>query len=134
VAKVNWYEKDVILVVDKATDEVLTKLANHVQGQTRVNIQANGQIDTGFMINAVYAITPLPNDRPRVRALVEARAAADRPLAPAFRIAKHGEAAIHGAAEYTIHQEMRKPFLYPALVSAAKIADGAIREVGRTWF
>jgi len=126
-SKVNWYEKDMLLVVDKATDEILTKLAFQVEGEAKVR----APVDTGFMRNAIYALTPLANNRRRAEA--EAGAAAERDLAPEPKLDAH-TAAVHAAAEYTIYQEEKVGFLYQALEKAQRLAGGVIQEVGRKHF
>lgn len=125
--KVNWYAEDVLLLVDEATDEIVTELAFQVEGEAKVG----ATYDTGFMRNAIYAVTPLANRRGQ--AMSEARAAADRDLAPEPSIGP-GEAAVHGAAEYTIYQEMAVGFMYGALEKAKALADGIITKVGKGKF
>ena len=122
--KVDWYANDVILRIENATDELLTQLAFYVEGEAKVG----APVDTGFMRNAIYALAPDQNHRSTAEA--ESAAAADRELAP-FPDLKPHEAAVHGAAEYTIYQEMAKSFLYDALEKARKVAPGIIQEVGR---
>ena len=122
--KVDWYANDVLLRIEGATDELLSQLAFYVEGETKVRMN----VDTGFMRNAVYAITPLANRRAQAQG--EARAVADRPIAPDPDVDAHS-AAVHGAAEYTIYQEMLNPALYPALEKAQQVASGIIQEVGR---
>ena len=125
--KVNWYADDVQLVVDGATDELVTELAFYVEGEAKVG----ASVDTGFMRNAIYSITPLANRRAQAQA--RALASADRSLAPLPQIEDH-EAAVHGAAEYTIYQEMAVGFLYRALEKAQGVAPGLIQSVGRRCF
>ena len=125
--KVNWYENDVLLRVEGATDELLTQLAFYVEGEAKVG----APVDTGFMRNAIYAIAPDQNHRSNAEA--ESSGAADRPLAPFPDVGAH-EAAVHGAAEYTIYQEMARSFLYDALEKARAVAPGIIQEVGRNKF
>jgi len=122
--KVNWYNNDVLLRIEGATDELLTQLAFYIEGETKIRMN----VDTGFMRNAVYAITPLANHRTQAQG--EARAVADRPIASDPDVDAHS-AAVHGAAEYTIYQEMINPALYPALEKAQSVAPGIIKEVGR---
>lgn len=124
---VKWYANDVLLIVDDATDELVSRLAFHVEGEAKVG----APVDTGFMRNAIYAITPLANNRGRASG--EARGTADRELASEPSLEEH-EAAVHAAAEYTIYQEMRRSFLYNALEKAQSIAPGVIQEVGRAKF
>lgn len=124
-AVVNWYEEDVKLSVDNATDELLTELAFYVEGEAKI---PPTPVDTGFMRNAIYAIGPLTSHRGR--AVVEARSAADRNMASEPRIGER-EAAVHGAAEYTIYQEMRVGFMYRALEKAQQVAGGIIQSTGK---
>ena len=121
---VNWYDNDVILRVEGATDEILAQLAFFVEAEAKPLMN----VDTGFMRNATYTIAPDQNHRAKAEA--ESRAAADRPLAPFPEVGAH-EAAVHGAAEYAIYQEMINPALYTALQSAQRQAPGVIQEVGR---
>jgi hypothetical protein len=123
--KVNWYDNDVILAVENATDEILTQLAFWIEGEAK---PPPCPVDTGFMRNAIYAIGPERDHRSKAES--EARGAADRPMAPMPQVGEH-KAAIHGAAEYTVFQEMIHGFLYGALQRAQKQAPGVIREVGR---
>ena len=122
-SKVNWYEKDVLLVVDEATDELLTRLAFQGEGYAKVG----APVDTGFMRNAIYGVGPNGLQRVEVQG-AEGQELADPPkLEP-------GEAAIHGAANYTIYQEERVGFMYKALEQLKQIAPGEIREVGKEHF
>ena len=125
--KVDWYANDVLLRVEGATDELLAQLAFYVEGEAKVG----APVDTGFMRNAIYALAPDQNHRSTAEA--ESAAIADRGLAP-FPDVKPHEAAVHGAAEYTIYQEMLRSFLYDALEKARKVAPGIIQEVGRDRF
>jgi|SRR5450631_3528647 len=43
--------------VDTAASQVVRKTALDAQGHIQQHIQANGQIDTGFMLNSVYTVT-----------------------------------------------------------------------------
>jgi hypothetical protein len=121
---VNWYENDVILAVENATDEILTQLAFYVEAEAKPLMN----VDTGFMRNATYTIAPGADNRGQAQG--SARAVADRPMAPMPQVGAH-EAAVHGAAEYAIYQEMQNPALYTALQRAQREAPGVIQEVGR---
>ena len=129
-SKVNWYENDVLLAVEGASDEILNALALWVEGEAKVNMN----VDTGFMRNATYTILAgddIPNSGWAAGAYkdkegrVVQRARIDSPP-----VGEH-QAAVHSAAEYAIFQEMENPSLYPALERAKKEAGGIIREVGR---
>lgn len=126
--QVNWYDYDVLLAIDGASDEFLTKLAFQGEGYAKVNVQTNEQIDTGFMINSIYGMGP--DGDHRAKAESEAHAAADRPMAPEIELEEH-QAAIHAAAEYAAYQEMRRSFLYRAVEQLRRDAYGIIHEVAR---
>ena len=122
-SEVNWYANDVLLVVDEATDDLLTRLAFQGEGYAKID----APVDTGFMRNAIYGFGPSGSHRAEVQG-AEGQEMADPPkLGP-------GEAAIHGAANYTIYQEERVGFLYKALEQLKRIAGGVIREVGKEHF
>jgi len=130
--KVDWRKNDVIAVIEGATDEALAAMAFEIEGLTKINVQGNGQIDTGFMLNSVYATTPTASSvgassgtyTDRTGRSVERTAAA--PIS-----AQAGEAAVHVAAEYAVFQEVKKPFLYPALNDVAGRADAIMEPVYR---
>ena len=129
--KVNWYENDVLLKIEGATDEVLTALALWVEGEAKVNMN----VDTGFMRNSTYTI-PATGENPstgwesgKYTSRTTGRAAQrNRVASPA--VPEH-TAAVHSAAEYAIYQEIENPSLYPALENAKKQAKGVITEVAR---
>lgn len=125
---VNWYESDVVFAIEGATDELLTQLAFQCEGLAKVNIQANGQIDTGFMLNSTYGMGPGGDHRDVAEA--EAQASAPRSLAPRPSL-EPGKAGVHVAAEYAIYQEVANSFLYRALEQLQEVASGTIQEVGR---
>lgn len=125
-AKVNWYGKDVMLILDGASAELLSAAA--MQGVAFIKTDANLPVDTGFMRNAVYGIG---TESHRTHAEAEARAVADRELAPEPDIPA-GEAAIHAAAEYTIYQENKHNFIYHGLERLARAMDGIIHTVAKT--
>lgn len=125
---VNWFENDVLLAVDKATDKMLNDLAFEGEALAKANIQANEQIDTGFMLNSTYGVGATEDHRAQAEA--EARAVAEREMARPPDL-EEGQAGIHAAAEYAIYQEMRRSFLYKALEQLQGRAGGVIREVAR---
>jgi hypothetical protein len=126
-SQVNWYAEDVFVMAEGATDELLAELAFEGEGLAK----PGAPVDTGFMRNALYGIAP--GQSHRGEAVAAARATADREIAPAPQVGDH-EAAIHGAAEYTIYQETRVGFMYRALQGLAAIAPGIIQRVGRLHF
>ena len=125
---VDWYEREVLLKIAGATDEALTALAFHGEALAKVNIQANGQIDTGFMLNSTYGLGPTGSHRAEAEA--EAAAVAERQMAGPPSL-EEDQAAIHAAAEYAIYQELANSFLYRAVEQLQEEAGGIIEDVAR---
>ncbi len=124
-------------VVAAASDDLLTRLALQVAGQTKANIVANDQVDTGFMLNTVYTLTPdgkstygetweSGNYLGRKTGEMEARDKVFEPAAP-----EENEALIGVAADYAVFQEIENSFLFRALEQVLGQAAEAVREVGR---
>jgi hypothetical protein len=128
-SKVNWYGDRVSLQVEGAEREIIKRLAFQTEGQAKVNIQANGQIDTGYMLNSVYAVTPDGDDYAEAAGAASARNP-EAEMAPRVE-APEGGAAVAVGAEYAAYQEMANAFLYPALETVAGQAEGVIVAVGR---
>lgn len=128
--KITWYTDRVVLRVTQATEEVVSALVLQGEALTKANIQANNQIDTGFMLNSVNGQTRKLNHYGLARAAaanlrvslkqgrtLSAREARDR-LAPRLELTPSNRGvlgAIVVSAKYAVYQELRKPFLYPAL-------------------
>lgn len=124
-SQVDWYGDDLMLLVDgDVTDEIVTETAFYVEGKAK----ARAPVDTGFMRNAIYSITPLAVHREQAEA--EASAVADRELAPEIDVPEHA-AGVHAAAGYTIYQEEAHGFLYGALQAARRVVGGIIVQAGK---
>ena len=117
-------------MIEAKRDELLVMLATQCAGYTRVNIEQNGQVDTGFMLNTVQAFGPgelgaagetefLDN---RLGYLVFRESADVDPVGPR-------EAVTAVAANYAIHQELQIPFLYPAAEQTAEDFDLLVRQL-----
>jgi hypothetical protein len=130
-AKVDWYTQDVMVAIREATAEVVDAIAHQVEGQTKANIVANDQVDTGFMLNSVYTVTPRSN----TYAAALAKAAAQNPvrkMAPQVARPKGNVALVAVGAGYAVYQELQNSFLLKAAGEAAGEAAGAeIKTVAR---
>ena len=100
-ARVEWFGDDVQLKLEGATDEMIKAAAFMVEGQAKVNITTNGQVDTGFMRASVYTML------------------------------QDGGAIVGVGADYGIYQETLRPFLYPALERVAQSKGGEVVAAGR---
>lgn len=132
MSQVNWYGEDVTLKIAGATQEMLDQLALEGEGLAKINIRENDQIDTGFMMNSVAAITskgigelPLSGEYEDRAGKMVHRESVPLPEAEA------GSAGIGCAAEYAIYQEMKQSFLYRALEKLSERLDAVIERVAR---
>lgn len=130
-AKIKSYRPRVMMVVKDATDDELLALAFQVEAQAKVNIQRNNQVDTGFMLNSVYAVgkegassydatRPTGNYKSRRSGTI-----ASRKRAPARSVPDKSSAIVAVGAEYAIYQETKKSFLFSAAQSVAAGRIGA---------
>ena len=134
-SQVNWYEEDVKLAVDNATDEFLTGLAFYVEGEAKVE----ADVDTGFMRNAIYTVLPEgeffggQSGKGRKSGVYRNKQGqtVQRNRTDSTPGVGKNEAAVHGAAEYTIEQEMKHGFMYRALEKAQSVAGGLIQRAGK---
>ena len=122
---VKWYGDEVLLKLKDATAEMIDKAAFLIEGQAKIN----APVDTGFMRNSIYVVTPKSNTYSAAKG--SARSARnDRDVAPQANPPENG-AVVAVGAEYAIYQEMQQAFLYPALESVAASKGGEIVSAGK---
>lgn len=100
-------------------DDMVTRAAFQVEGQAKINVQTNGQIDTGFMLNSIYTVAPGKSTYEAVRPTgdyLSAKSGAKerREIGDALDNPPHKALVVCGA-EYGVIQETRNSFLYRAL-------------------
>jgi hypothetical protein len=132
--EVNWYENDVRLAIQGASDDILDQAAFQAEGLAKVD----APVDTGFLRNAIYAISSRRSGRSQAWKSGSYSSQKDgrpvsRALAPEANV-QTGEAALHAASEYTIYQEMALGFIYGAVEKVKRLMGGIISEVGRKRF
>jgi hypothetical protein len=136
-AEVTLYLDHVKVVVDDATDEVLKALAFRITERAQLNIRANDQIDTAFMVNSVYPIWKDGSDYGKAKASAESRTTSAKTgrtvdhtgdMAPEERLGD-ADAAVVVGANYAIYQEAANPFLWPAGEKAAAEFGGEAERV-----
>lgn len=127
--KTKFYTREVLVKVANVSREALGAVAIQLEAQTKVNITANNQVDTGFMLNSVYAV--MEDGSTYSQAAGQARAqAADREMAPERELPSDAMAGVGVGAEYAVFQEARTSFLYRA---AQMVREQAPDEIRRVW-
>ena len=122
---VTWYGDKILAEVQVAKSAIIDEIAFQIEAETKRNIIENNQVDTGFMLNSVYTITSGGSTFSQARSSAKAQ----NPKAAgmgAEATAPEGGAVVAVGAEYAIHQETRRAFLYPAGESVARQAAGII--------
>ena len=130
--ELTWYGQTVSLHFDRMTRRGLTAVAAHVDGLTKLNIIANDQVDTGFMVNSVYFVGESESTYAEANAdgpyTNKAGQMVTRQLAPEAVLPDAYAALVCVGANYAIFQEMALPFLYPALLQAAAETGGILQK------
>ena len=117
--KVDMHLDHVMMRVEGATDEALHAIALQVEGTAKRNIVSNDQIDTGFMLNSIYA------ESQDGSTFGQTWAGPPGKKAPKVRLPRlFSAAAVHVSAVYAIFQEMMEPFLRPAAQEVAGQVKG----------
>jgi hypothetical protein len=138
MGKVTWNGRRLKMQVAEAQELMVDKAAFMVEAQTKLNIQANQQIDVGFMLNTVYVITPRSDTysvawksghwySPKAGQTVQ------RDLASPQNAPPDGAVVAVGAI-YALYQELKLPFLYPALARVAGSMGGQVVAAGKGAF
>jgi hypothetical protein len=130
-AKVTTYLKEIKVRVKNGSTKALQQLALQIEGQTKANITANNQVDTGFMLNSVYTIfegsSTYGNTDASGTKLDRMAEFVERKIAPEESLEGDAVAAVCVGAEYAVFQEARQSFLQTAAEQVATQA-GAICE------
>ena len=123
-----FYTKQVMQVAQGLVDDMITALAFQVEGQAKINVRENGQIDTGFMLNSIYTVAPEGNTYRQAWQTGDYKGQAGdtehRELGEQMP-AKLNAALVVVGAEYGLFQETRNSFLYRALSQVAAATPGA---------
>ena len=133
-AKVRFYTEDILALIRNANSQVARNLAEAIAEEARKNISRNDQVDTGYMRKAIYVKTRNYSGYQEAKSAAEAYTYSrrrNRRMPPKMKFAPEAElsdsaAAVGCAADYTLVQELREPFLYPALETVARNQAEAI--------
>lgn len=111
----DWYGEEVSILLREATAEGLEAAAFEVEGEAKQNIVAMDLIDTGFMLNSVYAKGPFSSSYGP-----GGGGPPNRGAFPEASLAEELEALVAVAADYSIFVEAKYGFLYQALMAVAQ--------------
>lgn len=133
---VNWYGEKVLLQIEADSAAGVFAVAQEVVDEAKLNITTNGQVDTGFMRNSGYAADASGNSTYGevqasgiLNSLAEGKAV-ERQAAPELDVpGSRGDAVAVAAfaADYALFQEMRLPFLGPALQAVRGRVGGIMK-------
>ena len=133
-AEVKMRLDHVKVVVAGATRHALAAIALQMEGRTKVNIQENGQIDTGFMLNSTFTLLPDgQHGETWGDGSYRSKATGDMVERSKGQVPALGEAeaAVGVGADYAIFQEAINSFLYRAAEQVAQEAGGIAEQVYR---
>ena len=117
-----WRDKELMLLLSDGVKNSVDTIALEVVAEAENNIQRNGQIDTGFMLNSGYVVGQKVNSyAPRQ---------IGKKIALSAKPAPENGAVAGFAAEYALINETKNPFLWPALETTAGKSPGIMaREI-----
>lgn len=126
--KVDWYTEEVTAHFKGVTRKALSAVAARIEGQTKINIVGNDQVDTGFMLNTVYHVGAGGSTYNQASGYYTNQEGQQvkRQMAPQAALPLNAEALVAVGANYAIFQELQDPFLYKALTQVASEAGGII--------
>jgi hypothetical protein len=128
----------VLTTVRGATQKALEAVAFQTEGRAKVKVRDNDQIDTSFMLNSIYTVTPTSSGYSGAKGAAEAKTKSGRSgrevghsgdMAPAQRLPHGVAAAVAVGANYAIFQEIKRSFLYAGAEEAAREAEGTCERV-----
>lgn len=131
----DWYGKDASALVKRATSQSVKRLAFTLEGATKDRITSNGQVDTGFMRNSVYAITADGKSGGVESAIFKGvkskktgkiGQARKRTSLSAPELRGEYAAFVGVGADYAVHQEMKNSFLRTSFDQVAVDAPSII--------
>lgn len=123
--EVVWFGKEVQLVIEGATADGLEAAAFDVESIAKQLIVQKDLVDTGFMMNSVYAVGV--NKDSYGAAVAASGMNPDAGVLPKVDLETKLEAIVAVGAEYGIWPEIRFGYLYPALEAGAARAGGHIQ-------
>jgi len=121
-AKVKFRTEACLAEINRSAGVALNQVALRIEGRTKMNIQSNGQIDTGFMLNATYSI--LAQDEGSTYGAVPGMGPTGQIPAPLLQLPGNALAGVANAARYAVYQELTQSFLFRAAEQTAQELRG----------
>lgn len=137
---IDWYKERVVVDAGNQAYRELVALAHEIEGQAKINVRENDQIDTGFMLNSIHVVTRDRAGWDLASRLVRSRDWSEKrqryvdhsgDMANDPPLPDRDSVGVVASAIYSIYQEMRRSFLYAAACSVAS-AHGAIVKVRKS--
>lgn len=136
--KIDWRTDKVRLVVGEAFDQSIGNIALRIEEHTKINIQdapgANGQglVDTGFMLNSVYAVlkdgfSNYDQTNPSGSYTNQEGDPVERRIAPRKTLSGGASALVAVGADYAIFQEIKHAFFFKAIEETSREIRGLIQ-------
>lgn len=127
---VNWNGKQVKVQIAQALAETLEKAAFAIEGEAKINIRNDDLIDTGFMVNSVYAAGEGSNSYSNNSGTFTDKQgeSVTRKSAPQVNPPAAGAVVAIGA-EYAIYLEEDHHMLYRAAQSVAGKMGGIVKPI-----
>lgn len=126
--KVDMHLDRVMLKIENATDRTLHKAALQMEFYSKLNINFNNQIKTGFMLNSVYVEGPRGSTFSKTRNPTKEGIKAPRHYPP------RNQVAVVVGAVYAIYQEFIQPFIRPAAQTVADQFGGIATPIYKVHF
>lgn len=125
--KVKWHGKKLRLKLKGAKAAMVDAAAFAIEREAK----AGAAVDTGFMVNSGYVVTPKSNTYGEAagKAMSKKRHPSQL-LAPPAEPPPEG-AILGFAARYTLYVETTQPFIYPAVERVAAMGEAEIVAAGR---
>jgi hypothetical protein len=112
-------ESNLRKVVRRASDRMLVAIANQIAEQAKGNLESNGQVDTRFLQNSIYVVTPEGSDYGATWSSGKYRSSktgreVKRERGAEVELPAGAPAAVVAAAPYAIYPELENSYLYRA--------------------
>jgi hypothetical protein len=121
-AEVHLHLDHVLMRIDAEVQAGMAAIANQIVGYAVARVTENDQVDTGFMRAAIYAVTNKGSGMAAAESA--AKALADREVVDEV-MASDDAAMVVAGANYSIYQEVLRPFLFTACMDMAAALPGS---------